>query len=152
MRGLIGVSSPGFGSRASCASNHRLAINALLISTAAGTPHSWSNTSHIMNSPSKIPTDAYLTKSGTVKAILEHLGLPCTGPPIAPRALTRDRRVLAKTTYPRSSSSCAEVGCHGPASRCTLNSPRGAGPQLGLAGRFRKARGQPGLHIPTYPT
>ncbi len=27
---------------------------------------------------------AYLTESGTVKAILEHLGLPSTGPPIAP--------------------------------------------------------------------
>jgi hypothetical protein len=26
--------------------------------------------------------------------------------------------------------------------------PCGAGPQLGLSGRFRKARGQPGLHIP----
>jgi hypothetical protein len=29
-----------------------------------------------------------------------------------------------------------------------LRPPCGAGPQLGLSGRFRKARGQPGLHIP----
>ena len=29
-----------------------------------------------------------------------------------------------------------------------LQVPCGAGPQLGLSGRFRKARGQPGLHIP----
>ena len=44
------------GSLANCATSRRLRMNVLFISTAAGAPHSWSNTSHIMNRPSKMPT------------------------------------------------------------------------------------------------
>src|SRR5471030_1494165 len=47
---------------------------------------------------------AYLTEPGPVKAILDHLGLPSTGPPLAP-ALGRDppsadRRALALRRCP----------------------------------------------------
>jgi len=39
---------------------------------------------------------AYLTQPGPVKAILDHLGLPSTGPPIAP---VRSTGGLAEATW-----------------------------------------------------
>jgi hypothetical protein len=39
---------------------------------------------------------AYLTQPGPVKAILDHLGLPSTGPPIAP---ARSSGGLAEATW-----------------------------------------------------
>jgi len=54
------------GSLASWASNRKVRTNRLFISTPAGALQSWSNTSHIMNSPSKTPATRSLATASDV--------------------------------------------------------------------------------------
>ena len=54
---------------------------------------------------------AFITEKKVVKEILEHLGLPATGPPIAPARMRRQEKTSAgRTTCPKCSNRCADTG------------------------------------------
>ena len=54
---------------------------------------------------------AFITEKKVVKEILEHLGLPTTGPPIAPaRIALAGEDAFGRTTCPSCSERCADGG------------------------------------------